>query len=139
VWEVSEEWGMFCFKMTVHHFQMDLKMIYWVYVTCLIFWKYDNILINESISILQWSLVISNHAIWVAPFPFQLRTETYIVSDVSYSVWNTRWWPEPRKSRMIVSHWMLTMCILYSWFWHYFVTHFELRRLQWMNDELEEM
>lgn len=109
------------------------------FVTCLIFWKYDNILVNGSISVLQWSLVLSNQAIWVVLSPFQLCTETYIISDTSHTVWNTRWWPEPRKSIMIVSQCMLTMCILCSWFWHYFLTPFELRRLQWMNDELEEM
>jgi hypothetical protein len=109
------------------------------FVICLIFWKYDNILVNGSISILWWSLVLSNQAIWVVLFPFQLCMETYIVSDTSYTVWNTRWWPEPRKSIMTVSQWMLTMCILCSWFWHYFLTLFELRRLQWISDELEEI
>jgi hypothetical protein len=109
------------------------------FVTSLIFWKYDNILVKGSISILQWSVVLSNQVIWVALSLFQLHTETYIVSDKSHSVWNTRWWSEPRKSIMIVSQWMLTMCILCSWFWHYFLTLFELHRLHWMDDELEEM
>jgi hypothetical protein len=112
------------------------------FVTCLIFWKYDNILVNRFLSILQWSLVLSNQAIWVALSPFQLCMETYfffwhVTFCLEYQM-VTRAQIINNNSKPVDVDYVNFVFLIFVLFpdtiWTVWIAMNE-----WMNDELEEM